>query len=67
MNCKIDKVDGIIETERSDERNKLYKQVLKKGDHLLNRIQKLSRVIDVWYPLDRIRFKYKIILYKYLW
>lgn len=47
LNCKIDKVDGIIETERTDERNRLYKQVLKKGDHLLNRIQKLSRVADV--------------------
>ncbi len=46
--CKIDKVDGIIETDPSDERNKYYKGTLKKGDHLLNQIQKLSRAIDVW-------------------
>lgn len=45
--CKIDKVAGIIETDPSDERNRLYKNTLKKGDHLLNSIQKLSRAIDV--------------------
>ena len=45
--CKIDKVEGIIETDPSDERNKHYKTTLKKGDHLLNQIQKLSRAIDV--------------------
>lgn len=45
--CKIDKVAGIIETDPSDERNKLYKGALKKGDHLLNQIQKLSRAIDL--------------------
>ena len=45
--CKIDKVDGIIETDPTDERNKYYKTTLKKGDHLLNQIQKLSRAIDV--------------------
>ena len=45
--CKIDKVAGIIETDPSDERNKLYKGTLKKGDHLLNQIQKLSRAIDL--------------------
>ena len=46
--CKIDKVEGIIETDPSDERNKYYKSTMKKGDHLLNQIQKLSRAIDVW-------------------
>jgi 26S proteasome regulatory subunit N7 len=45
--CKIDKVSGIIETDPTDERNKHYKGSLKKGDHLLNQIQKLSRAIDV--------------------
>jgi len=47
LNCKIDKVAGIIESERADKRNIFYKAALKKGDHLLNRIQKLSRIIDV--------------------
>ncbi|XXQ34073.1 PCI domain-containing protein [Plasmodiophora brassicae] len=45
VNCKIDKVEGIIETSRPDAKNAQYQSVLKHGDHLLNRIQKLSRVI----------------------
>ena len=45
--CKIDKVQGVIETDPSDERNRLYKGAIKKGDHLLNQIQKLSRAIDL--------------------
>lgn len=46
--CKIDKVEGIIETDPTDYRNNSYKRTLKRGDHLLNQIQKLSRAIDVW-------------------
>ena len=45
--CKIDKVDEIIETDPTDVRNSYYKTALKRGDHLLNQIQKLSRAIDV--------------------
>ena len=45
--CKIDKVEGIIETDPTDFRNNSYKKTLKRGDHLLNQIQKLSRAIDV--------------------
>jgi 26S proteasome regulatory subunit N7 len=45
--CKIDKVAGIVESERMDKRNNLYKTALKEGDFLLNRVQKLSRVIDI--------------------
>lgn len=45
--CKIDKVEGIIETDPTDFRNNSYKAALKRGDHLLNQIQKLSRAIDV--------------------
>eukprot|EP00455_Lapot_gusevi_P035236 TRINITY_DN38_c0_g1_i1.p1 TRINITY_DN38_c0_g1~~TRINITY_DN38_c0_g1_i1.p1 ORF type:complete len:394 (+),score=96.35 TRINITY_DN38_c0_g1_i1:79-1260(+) len=45
LNCKIDKVGGIVETNRPDARNAQYQSVIKHGDNLLNRIQKLSRVI----------------------
>lgn len=38
LNCKIDKVAGIIESERIDERNRLYKSAIREGDFLLNRI-----------------------------
>eukprot|EP01133_Synstelium_polycarpum_P008149 gene8149-9569_t len=47
LNCKIDKVSGVIETTRSDTKNTMYKQTLQAGDNLLNRVQKLSRVINV--------------------
>ena len=40
-------VAGIIETNRPDLKNALYLDTIKKGDALLNRIQKLSKVIDV--------------------
>lgn len=48
LTCKIDKVMGIVESERIDERNGLYQSALKQGDFLLNRIQKLSRVADIY-------------------
>lgn len=43
--CKIDRVNGIVETNRLDSKNSQYQSVVKQGDLLLNRIQKLSRVI----------------------
>jgi 26S proteasome regulatory subunit N7 len=47
LNCKIDKVNGVIETNRPDTKNAHYQLTIKQGDHLLNRIQKLSRVINL--------------------
>ncbi|XP_064986908.1 26S proteasome non-ATPase regulatory subunit 6-like [Musa acuminata AAA Group] len=47
LHCKIDKVAGILETNRPDAKNALYQATIKQGDFLLNRIQKLSRVIDL--------------------
>ncbi|CAG8500168.1 1435_t:CDS:2 [Cetraspora pellucida] len=47
LNCVIDKVNGIVETNRPDAKNAQYQQTIKQGDILLNRIQKLSRVINV--------------------
>jgi len=47
LNCKIDKVGGIVETNRPDSKNSQYQAVIKQGDALLNRIQKLSRVINL--------------------
>ncbi|KAI8390921.1 26S proteasome subunit RPN7-domain-containing protein [Radiomyces spectabilis] len=47
LNCVIDKVNGVIETNRPDAKNAQYQTVIKQGDLLLNRVQKLSRVIDV--------------------
>jgi 26S proteasome regulatory subunit N7 len=47
VSARIDKVDGIVETCRPDTKNAQYQEVIKDGDHLLNRIQKLSRIISV--------------------
>jgi len=47
LSARIDKVGGIVETCRPDTKNAQYQAVIKDGDHLLNRIQKLSRVISV--------------------
>jgi 26S proteasome regulatory subunit N7 len=47
LHCKIDKVSGVLETNRPDAKNALYQATIKQGDFLLNRIQKLSRVIDL--------------------
>jgi len=46
LSAKIDKVGDVIETIKSDKRNSQYQDVIKKGDLLLNQIQKLVRVID---------------------
>jgi len=47
LHCKIDKVGGIVETNRPDSKNYQYQATIKQGDLLLNRIQKLSRVINI--------------------
>ncbi|XP_002736795.1 26S proteasome non-ATPase regulatory subunit 6-like [Saccoglossus kowalevskii] len=47
LHCKIDKVGGIVETNRPDSKNWQYQETIKKGDLLLNRVQKLSRVINI--------------------
>lgn len=47
LNCKIDKVGGIIVTNRPDSKNAQYQSSIKQGDLLLNRIQKLSQVINL--------------------
>ena len=45
--CKIDKVSAVVSSTRPDTKNAQYLAAIKEGDLLLNRVQKLSRVIDV--------------------
>ena len=47
LHAKIDKVGGIVETTREASKAAQYSKVLKSGDTLLNRIQRLSRVVSV--------------------
>ncbi|XP_076175550.1 regulatory particle non-ATPase 7 [Ptiloglossa arizonensis] len=47
LHCKVDRVGGVVETNRPDSKNWQYQAVVKQGDLLLNRVQKLSRVINI--------------------
>lgn len=47
INCKIDKVSGVIESNRPNRKGELFNNVIKQGDHLLNRVQKLARALDI--------------------
>lgn len=44
--CRIDGCKSVVEMAQSDQKNHLYKKLLHDGDILLNRVQKLSRVIN---------------------
>ncbi|KAG8899512.1 hypothetical protein FRB99_006681 [Tulasnella sp. 403] len=45
LNCTIDKVHGIVETNRPSSKNAQYETVVRQGDFLLNSVQKLSKVL----------------------
>jgi len=45
--AKLDRVDGVIYTTRPDPKNAAYQQAIRQGDHVLNKIQKLSKLADV--------------------
>jgi len=47
LTIKIDAVNGVVETKRPDRKNADYQEIIKRGDHLLNRMQKLSKVISM--------------------
>lgn len=47
INCKIDKVAGIVMTNRPDTKNAQYQATIKQGDITLNQLQKLSQVINI--------------------
>lgn len=47
LTAKIDKYGGVVETNRPDLKNAQYRDMIQEGDLLLNRIQKLARVVDL--------------------
>jgi 26S proteasome regulatory subunit N7 len=47
ITCRIDQVGGVLVTTRADQKNRLYQSLVRQGDLLLNRLQKLSRVINI--------------------
>eukprot|EP00928_Gymnodinium_smaydae_P079379 TRINITY_DN63322_c0_g1_i1.p1 TRINITY_DN63322_c0_g1~~TRINITY_DN63322_c0_g1_i1.p1 ORF type:complete len:390 (+),score=155.20 TRINITY_DN63322_c0_g1_i1:99-1268(+) len=47
LTCKIDKVGGVIEAKETDTRSGVYVEIIKQGDLLLNRMQKLAGALDM--------------------
>lgn len=47
LNCTIDKVNGIIETNRPDNKNSQYHLLIKQGDTLLTKIQKYGAAVKL--------------------
>jgi 26S proteasome regulatory subunit N7 len=45
LHATIDKVHGIVETTRPSLKNAQYETVVKRGDVLLNSVQRLSKVL----------------------
>ncbi|KAF8313878.1 PCI-domain-containing protein [Clavulina sp. PMI_390] len=45
LNCTIDRVHGIVETNRPSSKNAQYETLVRQGDLLLNSVQRLSRVL----------------------
>ncbi|CAH6719539.1 26S proteasome regulatory subunit Rpn7p [[Candida] jaroonii] len=47
LNCTIDKVNGIIETNRPDNKNSQYHLLIKQGDNLLTKLQKYAAAVKL--------------------
>lgn len=47
LNCTIDKVNGIIETNRPDNKNSQYHALIKQGDNLLTKLQKYGAAVKL--------------------
>ncbi|KIW04164.1 uncharacterized protein PV09_04480 [Verruconis gallopava] len=45
VSCRIDRVNEIIETNRPDDKNKQYNDVLKQGDQLITKLQKYGQAV----------------------
>lgn len=47
LNCVIDRVNGIVETNRPDNKNAQYQLLVKKGDGLLTKLQKYGAAVKL--------------------
>lgn len=43
--CTIDRVQKIIETNRPDDKNKQYNDVVRQGDQLITKLQKYGQAV----------------------
>ena len=47
LNCVIDRVNGIVETKRPDNKNGQYHQLIRQGDGLLTKLQKYGAAVKL--------------------
>lgn len=47
LNCKIDKIAGVVESIKKDDKISLFRQITKKGDLLVERLAKLNRMAQL--------------------
>ena len=45
LSCTVDRVNGIIETNRPDDKNRQYNDVVKQGDQLITKLQKYGQAV----------------------
>ena len=45
ISCTVDRVHGVIETNRPDDKNKQYNDVVKQGDQLITKLQKYGQAV----------------------
>ncbi|KAH8705009.1 putative proteasome regulatory particle subunit [Talaromyces proteolyticus] len=45
ITCTIDRVNGVIETNRPDDKNKQYSDLVKQGDFLITKLQKYGQTV----------------------
>lgn len=43
--CTMDRVNGVIETNRPDDKNKQYADLVKQGDALITKLQKYGQAV----------------------
>jgi 26S proteasome regulatory subunit N7 len=43
--CTMDRVNGVIETNRPDDKNKQYADLVKQGDSLITKLQKYGQAV----------------------
>lgn len=44
IRAQIDKVNGVVDSSKGDERIEVYNEIIRKGDHLIERMHKLMRI-----------------------
>ncbi|KAJ8603391.1 hypothetical protein MRB53_042158 [Persea americana] len=45
LSCTVDRVNGVIETNRPDDKNRQYNDVVKQGDQLITKLQKYGQTV----------------------